>query len=195
MSLNRQLVQNSLYLYYDQHPHHLEIVDHLNSGRALVIRGESGDVEKEVVLPSLRQIDWCVVNHTKTHKVVYMKDNQPFEVNAEYKAQLKAYSKQLFDPFRRGDESVFINSVETSLCQLNFFRWAIPNKVLDYTMEHSADIEQEMTLKIGCRKNAAKPHAKQELNKTNVFRCIKYETPTVAEFQTTPVVRPFSFLE
>ena len=65
-----------------------------------------------------------------------------------YKSQLKAYSKKRFDPFCRRDRLLFKidddNSVATTIGQLNFFKWAISNLVLDYIELNKDDIESDM---------------------------------------------------
>ena len=93
---------------------------------------------------SLRMIDWFVTNYAKRHLVVIDKTN----IYTSYRAQLKAYSKQLFDPFRRRDRIAFFydkeNSLETTIGQLNFFRWAIQTRVLDYIQTHAESLDKEM---------------------------------------------------
>ena len=65
-----------------------------------------------------------------------------------YKSQLKAYSKKKFDPFCRRDRLSFKlddeYSVETTIGQLNFFKWAISNLVLEYIELNKDDIENDM---------------------------------------------------
>lgn len=94
---------------------------------------------------SLRMIDWFVTNYAKRHLVVIDKTN----IYTSYRAQLKAYSKQLFDPFRRRDRIAFFydkdNSLETTIGQLNFFRWAIQTHVLDYIQTHAESLDKDMT--------------------------------------------------
>jgi hypothetical protein len=71
-----------------------------------------------------------------------------FKVYLDYKLKLKAYSKKRFDPFCRWDRiSIpFGNNtcIETTIGQLNFFKWAIENKVIDYINEHYDIIEKDM---------------------------------------------------
>ncbi len=180
MTLNRQLYTNSLLLWYEEHPDHLQIVNCLNN---------SDKTDSE--LPSLRQIDYFVVNYAKQHKIVYYIDQKdPFEVNSEYKAQLKAFSKEYFDPFRRGNR-FYIEEVETALCQLNFFRWAIPTGVLSYTMTNTLEIELEMNQKINERKNASEKFTKKRiLNDPNPYMCMHHALPS-----TTTFIKPFEFYE
>lgn len=71
-----------------------------------------------------------------------------FVVYHKYKAQLKAYNKETFDPFRRGINFEFNythvdengekeqRTVLTALCQLNYFLWCHSNNVLKYIHEN-----------------------------------------------------------
>jgi hypothetical protein len=111
---------------------------------------------------SLRIIDWFVTNYAKKFDTEYtirmrtgiLKDlveDCKFKVYHRYKLQLKAYSKRKFDSFcrwdrisipcaRNGEECL----METTIGQLNFFKWAIDNKILDYIEMHYDDIERDM---------------------------------------------------
>jgi hypothetical protein len=97
---------------------------------------------------SLRLIDWFVTNYAKKYNTCYIVKNQKFFVYNEYKNQLKAYSKKLFDPFCRRERILFqvadITPFETTVGKLNFFRWAVNNKVLEYIETNLQDIEKEM---------------------------------------------------
>ena len=97
---------------------------------------------------SLRIIDWFVTNYSKKNYVIY---NGRFKVYNDYKLKLKAYSKKRFDPFCRW-ERIYIPSssispdfqMETTIGQLNFFKWAIENKILDYIDTNYLHIEEDM---------------------------------------------------
>ena len=69
-----------------------------------------------------------------------------------YKSQLKAYSKKRFDPFCRRDRLLFKiddkSSIETTIGQLNFFKWAISNLIIDYIEINKQDIENDMNLSL-----------------------------------------------
>jgi hypothetical protein len=97
---------------------------------------------------SLRIIDWFVTNYSKKHNLVIQKNGKPFIVFLEYKSQLKAYSKKQFDPFCRRSRIHYEydkgKKFETTIGQLNFFRWAIENLIIDYIMKHYNDIEKDM---------------------------------------------------
>jgi hypothetical protein len=113
---------------------------------------------------SLRIIDWFVTNFAKKYDTEYvirmrtgiLKDlveDCIFKVYHRYKLQLKAYSKKRFDPFCRwdrisipckndelGDECF----METTIGQLNFFKWAIENRILDFIDKNYSEIEKDM---------------------------------------------------
>jgi len=101
---------------------------------------------------SLRLIDWFVTNYSKKYNVVITKEVNMnilhFNVYLSYRSQLKAYSKQLFDPFRRRDRITFLydneHSIETTIGQLNFFRWVLQNDILGYISINLAAIEKDM---------------------------------------------------
>tara|TARA_B110001452_G_C14993088_1_gene347167 strand:+ start:17 stop:592 length:576 start_codon:yes stop_codon:yes gene_type:complete len=117
---------------------------------------------------SLRSIDWFITNYSKKNNTYYLvyqdeeknpsfddKDNNYYtnmNVFHSYKSQLKAYSKKRFDPFCRRDRLLFkINeteSVETTIGQLNFFKWAISNLVVDYIELYKDEIEHDMNMSL-----------------------------------------------
>ena len=102
---------------------------------------------------SLRLLDWFVTNFAKKNNTSYDiidKDNslKKFIVYIDYKSQLKAYSKKQFDPFCRRERISFYdhdnNEIETTVGQLNFFRWAIENNIVDYVEKNLSIIENDM---------------------------------------------------
>ncbi len=98
---------------------------------------------------SLRIIDWFVTNYSKKYNIVLQnKYNKPFIVYLEYKSQLKAYSKKQFDPFCRRARIYYEydkdKKFETTIGQLNFFRWAIENNIIDYIIKNYNNIEKDM---------------------------------------------------
>lgn len=99
---------------------------------------------------SLRLIDWFVTNYAKAHSTSYIISSQEFLVYLNYKSQLKAYSKKLFDPFCRRERIMFQIGTHptflTTVGKLNFFRWAIEKGILDYIRQHLQDIEKEMNV-------------------------------------------------
>lgn len=102
---------------------------------------------------SLRIVDWFVTNYSKKNYCVIenVETNERFKVYNDYKLKLKAYSKKKFDPFCRWDR---INvpykdtmCVQTTLGQLNFFKWTIENKILEYIENNYSTIENDMNLR------------------------------------------------
>jgi len=102
---------------------------------------------------SLRIVDWFATNYAKKFYTLYnIENNQEqikrFKVYFDYKLKLKAYSKRRFDPFCRWERiSVPYKGdkfIETTIGQLNFFKWAIENKVIDYIEENYETIEKDM---------------------------------------------------
>jgi hypothetical protein len=104
---------------------------------------------------SLRIVDWFVTNFAKKNYTIYEMpahassvDTTRFKVYNDYKLKLKAYSKRRFDPFCRW-ERISIpydneNFMETTIGQLNFFKWAIENRIVDYIEKNYQDIENDM---------------------------------------------------
>lgn len=92
---------------------------------------------------SLRIIDWFVTKYCRKSFTHYQLEGKDFIVYRSYKSQLKAYSKQYFDPNCRRERIMFkIGGDEpfmTTIGQLNFFRWALECKVLDY-IEANQDV-------------------------------------------------------
>ena len=119
-----------------------------------IINGES--------MISLRLIDWFATNYSKKNYTVYplkMKngDEKRFKVYIDYKLKLKAYSKKRFDPFCRWDritipykEDIYI---QTTIGQLNFFRWALENKILDCIEKNLIKINNDMNNRNSTSKN------------------------------------------
>lgn len=111
---------------------------------------------------SLRVLDWFVTNYSKKNNISYLINKQgniieditnvnsgkEFVVYLDYKLQLKGYQKKQFDPFCRRERINFYYSKNslfvTTVGQLNFFRWAIQNSVLEYIDEHLEEIETDM---------------------------------------------------
>lgn len=102
---------------------------------------------------SLRIVDWFATNYAKKYYTLYNINEingnvRRFKVYVDYKLKLKAYSKKRFDPFCRWDrisipykESTYI---ETTIGQLNFFKWTLENKVIQYIEDNYETIEKDM---------------------------------------------------
>jgi hypothetical protein len=97
---------------------------------------------------SLRIVDWFVTNYAKKYYTLIDDDNKRFKVYFDYKLKLKAYSKRRFDPFCRWDRISMPykaeTCIETTIGQLNFFKWALENNVIDYIESNYSSIEKDM---------------------------------------------------
>ena len=103
---------------------------------------------------SLRIVDWFATNYAKKYYTLYVIDltvenvARRFKVYDDYKLKLKAYSKKRFDPFCRWDRISIPykgdKCIETTIGQLNFFKWALENKVVDYIEKNYETIEKDM---------------------------------------------------
>jgi len=102
---------------------------------------------------SLRIVDWFATNYAKKYYTLYNIEEvsgnlRRFKVYVDYKLKLKAYSKRRFDPFCRW-ERISIpykdgSFIETTIGQLNFFKWTLENNVIDYIEENYVSIEKDM---------------------------------------------------
>lgn len=98
---------------------------------------------------SLRIVDWFTTNFAKKNYTVYdLPNGNRFKVYNDYKLKLRSYSKKRFDPFCRWER---INipykgetHLQTTIGQLNFFKWAFDNKVIDYIESNYDAIEKDM---------------------------------------------------
>jgi len=119
---------------------------------------------------SMRLIEWFVCVYCMHHTVDWFLGNEFFNVYLDYNAMMKDNKKQRFDPFgrkwrkeKRKDTTVNppreytvqvyhgirffytdTNYVITTVAQLNFFRWFIEKKILDYMIEHRKELIEEM---------------------------------------------------
>jgi hypothetical protein len=99
---------------------------------------------------SLRSLDWLITNYSKKKNISYMLpgDVRVFNIFTDYKSQLKSFSKRMFDCFKRRDRISFELAdgtvLESTIAQLNMFRWAIRYQVLEYCRDHLREIEMDM---------------------------------------------------
>jgi len=103
---------------------------------------------------SLRIVDWFATNYAKKYYTLYTIDQSQdnvqrrFKVYDDYKLKLKAYSKRRFDPFCRWERISIPYTdgkfIETTIGQLNFFKWALENKVVVYIESNYDVIEKDM---------------------------------------------------
>lgn len=144
---------------------------------------------------SLRIVDWFVTNYAKKNYVVYdmpstasgsNNNTTRFKVHNDYKLKLKSYSKRRFDPFCR-HERIRIpydaeKEMETTIGQLNFFKWSIENGILDYIDTNYEAIETDMNARNSLAKRKTlvdemdnKTRKKREELSISACKCIKKE--------------------
>jgi hypothetical protein len=114
---------------------------------------------------SLRIIDWFATNYAKKYFTVYAINNEyskgsrRFKVYVDYKLKLKAYSKKRFDPFCRWDRITipYKNGtfIQTTIGQLNFFKWVIENDIVQYIEQHYGTIEDDMNARNSTSKRSS----------------------------------------
>ena len=184
------ILQNSLYSFYENKYNLSKLLEYTIGENKI----------------SLRIIDWFVTNYSKKNNVyyeVYKDDNDDPSFNSEnnkldsqfnvyysYKSQLKSYSKKRFDPFCRRDRIIFKygkdKELETTIGQLNFFRWAIQNLVIEYIKNNYENIEYDMNISynvIKKKKSFSNERKKrQELSKSASRGLNKKQIKVVLEF-------------
>lgn len=130
-----------------------------------------GDIIYQKTPLSLRLLDWLVTNYSKKYNITYPINHSGdiiyFNIYLDYKNQLKAYSKKFFDPFcrqkrliintntfrwREYNDSISDSEIVTTVGQLNFFRWFIENKILDYALSNIHLIDADMIHTMSCKK-------------------------------------------
>tara|TARA_B100000795_G_scaffold269109_1_gene257576 strand:+ start:4179 stop:4721 length:543 start_codon:yes stop_codon:yes gene_type:complete len=135
---------------------------------------------------SLRIIEWLVTHYSKSNNIYYwINENKNIYMDypenstevvrkinlyQDYRAQLKSYSKFNFDSFRRHHRiTFFINNdktdyIETTVGQLNFFRWIFNNNIITYAINNYDYIYKKMIENNLC---------KQKINNNNNHDIIK----------------------
>ena len=97
---------------------------------------------------SLRVIDWLVTNYSKTTSVVLETDGVPRDLNRDYQKNLSAYNKRNMDPFARKNKIlIMVNGKESrnsTVGQLNFFRWFIKNGISSFLQNNKELVEDHM---------------------------------------------------
>lgn len=124
---------------------------------------------------SLRIVDWFVTNYAKKYYTIYelpVSRNgkfvpSRFKVYNDYKLKLKAYSKKRFDPFCRWERITIPydgnNYMETTIGQLNFFKWAIESNIIDYIKANYDNIEKDMN-----ERNSISKRKKEDLETSDI---------------------------
>ena len=101
---------------------------------------------------SIRIVNWFVTNYAKQHFTVYENAGERFFVWTRFRSAEDGYSKEMFDPYCRKDRIIIpydeTTQIVTTIGQLNFFKWAIVNNVIDYIVANYDDITKDMNLRL-----------------------------------------------
>lgn len=175
-NISQSLLLTSLTTHYTNNPKHREILYDIIQGKSKL---------------SLRILDWFVTHYAKNTDIIYWindaentflekypdgqtnQDLRKFHLYLKYRAELQSYTKMYFDPFRRHERITFIlettpemKTIETTIGQLNFFRWALRNHVLEYIENHLSEIEDHMaSYQKEVAKNKSTGHKKAPINR------------------------------
>ena len=169
METSKELLLSSITQFYEKNQCYKNLLDTIIEGKYPI---------------SLRVIDWFITHYAKeknilfwinlnNHKILevpteYGPNLKKFSVYLEYRAQLKSYTKLFFDPFRRHERISFIvtkkplKTCETTIGQLNFFRWIFQHHILTYIQNHLEEIETSMTHYQSSKKETTKPKSKKQ---------------------------------
>nr|WRJ69773.1 hypothetical protein TetV2_00324 [Oceanusvirus sp.] len=124
---------------------------------------------------SLRLIDWFVTNYAKRNNSIAVVDDTQFSIYHSYRTQLETYSKHQFDPFRRHQRIRYVydgeNSIETTVGQLNFFRWAVENGILEHIRRNKAAIEKDMATLVGQAASSSSQGGRERQQADRIQRC------------------------
>jgi len=149
----KSLLLRSITNYYNNNQNYLNIFIDILNGNSKI---------------SLRLIDWLVTHYSKSNNIQYWIDTKSniiykkipsnydnayklkkFNLYSDYRAQLKSFSKKYFDPFRRHERiSYIINenlTIETTLGQLNFFKWFFKHNIYYFVVNNHHDITNDMS--------------------------------------------------
>jgi len=156
---SNELLLNSLNTFYSNNEEYKLILKNIINGKHEL---------------SLRMIDWLVTRFSKSNNIIYwindtddkiydflpenddsilIKNDKFKKINVylDYRAQLKSFKKFNFDAFRRHKRISFkINDkedefIETTIGQLNFFKWAFNNKIINYAIDNQKNIYENMS--------------------------------------------------
>lgn len=184
MSNNRaQLLKKSLIKFYSQDKHLEEFIN---------------VVEKNTEY-SLRIIEWFCSNYSKKYNIIYnLEGNKEFNVYLSYKSHLVSYQKKQFDPFKRQHKGYEFfdlpynkdKKIKTTVGQLNFFKWCIKNKILEFIQKNIRIIKDDMNKSINYMSNTSKgkvdkPNTRKKRQPLSVSAsrtCVKRYTKFVMEF-------------
>ncbi len=151
----KTLLLSSISKYFKNNPKRLDQFKNIILGKSYI---------------SLRLIDWLLTHFSKNNNIQYWIDDdtkkiyktlpenikkaaklRKFNMYIDYRAQLKSFSKMYFDPFRRHERIIYkLNdkeNIETTIGQLNLFRWFFKNYIFEYIVSNYNEISKNMSSK------------------------------------------------
>jgi hypothetical protein len=157
------ILLTSLRSYFDTHPSvFLSMCD--------ICKGHS--------LLSLRVLDWLCTNYSKS-RTGLLTDSSNIDLYHKYKNNLKGFGKRYFDPFCRRtilELTLHDRTMQTTLGQLNFFKWAFENNVIAFAKLHKQEIEVDMnarTHKTEAVEHPPRKHRRSQLSDLASNHCHK----------------------
>ena len=136
---------------------------------------------------SLRVFDFLCTKYIKNKNVIYYVEKKgkkiPFNLSVAYKAQLKAYSKLQFDPFKRHDRIEIActyckeGKLVTTIGQLNFFKFAIENKLTDWIEipENFIKVKKEISQDSNSKQSSTKSVKKMISSTSNLHITVTFK--------------------
>ena len=159
---------------------------------------------------SLRILDWFVTNYSKEKDIIIKYKNEKdssiilFDVHNEYKNQLTAFGKKGYDQFCRSGKILYPymedgkkKYVETTIAQLNFFKWAITEKIINYVVKHFDEIFKHMNeakKKCDSNKNLDSDEEESEYDK-QLNKCLNSTSAYSLETELSTPVENVNILE
>ena len=131
---------------------------------------------------SLRVIDWFVTNFSKKFNTEFAFNSGQLNVYMSYKSQLKSYSKKFFDPFCRRNRIHYKQFVSTTIGQLNFFKWALTNGIIEYVVDHYKEIENDMNASMKKTNHITTRKKRKELSKSSYKTLTKRNNKIIVSF-------------
>jgi hypothetical protein len=164
----------------------------------------SDTIKKEIDGISLRAVEWLVTNYSKGIKIVLFneKTKKYIDIHNDYEIQSNYFKRNSFDPFCRHNRIYFFwklkslktNEMEnvvmlTTIAQLNFFKWAHENGILEYASANKNDIQgamESVLSKVSREKKLCKQNGivrkRRELTRTVDVKCNVYSINTDLHF-------------
>lgn len=142
---------SELLIFY-KNKEYLEIVKKIVNREFTVCPSSSSPENIKGKKVSIRIVNWFVTNYAKQHFTVYENEGERFFVWTRFRSAEDGYSKEMFDPYCRKDRIIIpydeTTQIVTTIGQLNFFKWAILNKVIDYIVAHYDEITSDMNVRL-----------------------------------------------